>query len=108
MTRHLPDTSFDTAAVVTFAPLGSVRDRRIASGVCGFNDSPSHLKVLVVYSADCAVLVPEIRILRALGEELANAVCGWRKARCTGTEPASFNHTCSGVFLSAMSAVEVW
>ncbi|WP_027801973.1 hypothetical protein [Paraburkholderia dilworthii] len=110
-TWYLPDGSFETVAVVTLAPFGIVRDHRIASGAAIFasvNDAPSHLKALVVYSADCT---PSLRLkfgyLARFAKKFANADCKWRKACCTGTELTSFNHACWGVLLSAVSAAEV-
>src|SRR5579863_6700536 len=111
-TWYRPAVSLDTVTVVTFAPLGIVRDQRMASGASIFaslSDAPSHLKALAVYSADCT---PSRRLklgyFARLAKKFVNAVCRCLSACWTGTELTSFNHACSAVFLSVVGAAEVW
>ena len=110
-TKYRPAASFDTVTVVTLAARGMVRDQRIASGASIFaslSALPSHRNALVVYSAAWG---PSLRLkagyFARLVKKLANAVCRWRSACCTGTLLTSFSHTNSGSFFIAVSLAEV-
>jgi len=110
-TKYLPAASFVTVTVVTVAALGMLREKMIESGFvifASFSDTPSHLKALVVYSADClSCLDLKDGYFVRLAKKLQNADCKCRNACCTGTELTSFNHKNSGCFFSAVSAADV-
>ena len=110
-TKYRPAVSFETVTVVIRTAFGKVRDQRIFSGAsifASFNALPSHLKALLVYSADC---LPSLRLKVGyavrLAKKLANAVCKCRNACCTGTLETSLSQMVSGCFFSSVSAAEV-
>lgn len=110
-TWYRPAVSLDTVTVVGLIPFGNGRDHRIARGssiLASLSDLPSHLKALLVYSADWTPFLRwKLGYFARFAKKLVNAACRCLSACCIGTELTSFNHACSGVFLSAVNAVEV-
>lgn len=110
-TKYRPEQSLDTVQVVTLAALGMGRDQQMFNGssiLASFSSLPSHLKPLVVYSADCfPSFFLNVGYLFRCAKKFPNAVWRCLNDCWTGTQLTSFNHSNSGVSLSLVRRAEV-